>query len=398
MKNKWHILGLITILGLFIISLTAHWVVPDKSFNANYGSEFLANKPPLFSVKKLILNENTQTNTRAGIDYVFLYGRSQNYTTIPISGEPKIEGNTLFFNIYPSYINISSLAIPLIEVIKSIYPDFSRKLSYKLRNKNYIYTSDSVYFLNLREEKEVISKKDLINIFWNKHIKTQTYYLGTDESGRDLLSRTVYGIRKSILIAIGATLIAIFGGGLCVLINYFFKKQNIRLIEWSFAILKYVFPIFMVIISAFVVEPSNLTALILSIGMALIPSIFFKINTMLEQTSQIPYIKSIVSFGFSEKKIFSDYIFPKIINYLWVVLLITVNECLIYECFLSFMNLSLPDNIPTLGNLINSGLNHIGQANYAHLILAPTISIIIIRFGFYGILQMLRNKTLAEVF
>lgn len=379
--------GVIIISIVTLLALLAHWVAPDKSFNANDGSEFLTKKPPLFSVQMLKVR-NDNDNTRSSFLHTLLYGQASAYTYIPIIEEPEVLGDTVFFKIYPPYFN-TQLKLPLVNITQALYPDFSRKLSYDLSLKNYYYKGDSVYFLNVQEQILIRSRADLINEFYEKHITTRTYYLGTDENGRDLLSRILYATRISLLGATTAALLAVLLGTLTAILIYGLKHhQFINGLFEIFATLPALLGLFLI---ALIIQPQNLFELIICIALGTTYKIIVDIYAKIETISGIPHIRELRYLGFSRKKNFLTHIFPKILVYVTLVFVTTLSNCFIYETFLSFVNLSLPHYTPSIGNLINNGLELIETSPW-HIVFFPVLNLVLILFGLNIITEYLKTS------
>lgn len=379
--------GIVTIGIVTLAALLAHWLAPDKSFNANDGSEFLTKKPPLFSVKMLKVRDDND-NTRSSFLHTLLYGRASAYTYIPITEDPEIFNDTVFFKIYPPHIN-KELKLPLINVTQALYPGFSRKLSYDLSLKNYYYKNDSVYFLNIQEQILTRSREDIMNEFYEEHITTRTYYLGTDEDGRDLLSRILYASRISLLGAVIASLLAVLLGTLAAILIYIFKYR--RLVTKSFEVFTNLPALLGLFLIALVIQPQNLVELSICIVLGTTYKITVDIYGKIQIINNIPHIHQLGCLGFSRKKIFLTHIFPKILSYLSLSFVTMLSNSFIYETFLSFVNLSIPHYMPSIGNLINNGLEIIESSPW-HIVFFPVLSLAIILFGLNAITQYLKIK------
>ena len=391
MKRKSSQVGVMIIILIAVLSLLAHWVAPDKSFNANDGSEFLTKKPPLFSVQMLKVRDDND-NIRSSFLHTLLYGKASAYSYIPINEAPQVFNDTVFFKIYPPYIDIE-LKLPLIDVTESLYPDFSRKLSYDLSIKNHYYTADSVFFLNVQEQILVRSKEEMLNDFHENYIINRTYYLGTDENGRDLLSRILYATRLSMLACTAAALVAILAGILIAILIYIQKYS--RFINYFFEMFKPLPVLLSIFLIAYLIQPENLVQLVICIAFGLTYKIMVDIYSKIERISQIPHIRELLHLGFSRKKIFLTHIFPRVLTYLSLVFISTLSDCFIYETFLSFVNLSLPHYMPSIGNLINNGLEII-ETSVWHIIFFPVLMLIVILFGFNIIIEHLKTRSNSQ--
>lgn len=214
--------------------------------------------------------------------------------------------------------------------------------------------------------------------------------LGTDNYGRDLLSRLIYGSRTSILV--GSTAMALS----CVLgtiagLYAGFKGGKVEQGIMRFADAQMAFPdILLAIIMAAALGGSALNiVLVLGIsGWMIYARLVFGLARSLRQRG---FVEAAQSYGANDRYIIFRHILPQIVPVLTAVATLQVAQMILQEAALSFLGLGVPPPAPTWGNILAEGRDRLFGAPWiAH---AAGIAIIILVFS----INMLGNG-LRELF
>ena len=216
---------------------------------------------------------------------------------------------------------------------------------------------------------------------WNaiRKAPSMQHWLGTDELGRDLLSRMIWGARASLLAGVVSVGIALgIGIPLGVLSGYVRGWTDAAISRVTEALLAAPFLILAIALAAFL-GPSLRNAMI-AIGLSAAP-IFIRLAR--GQTMQVmteDYMESARAIGVGHAAIIRRYILPNIFPPLLVQATLTIAAAIIAEASLSFLGLGQQAPAPSWGSMLNTAKGFMEQAPW--LALWPGIAIFLVVLGF----------------
>lgn len=206
-----------------------------------------------------------------------------------------------------------------------------------------------------------------------------SHWMGTDELGRDLLSRMIWGAQASLLAGVVSVAIALsIGVPLGVLAGYCRGWTDASISRVTEALLAAPFLILAIALAAFL-GPSLRNAMI-AIGLSAVP-IFIRIAR--GQTLQVlteDYVESAHAIGLSHRAIIGRYVLPNIVPPLLVQATLTIATAIIAEASLSFLGLGQQPPSPSWGSMLNTAKAFLDQAPW--LAMWPGIAIFFVVLGF----------------
>ena len=208
--------------------------------------------------------------------------------------------------------------------------------------------------------------------FWSDKAEAG-YLFGTDNLGRDILSRLIHGARIALFVAVTAAAAAgLLGTVLGLLAGYFGGWIDIvvsRLVEIWMA-----FPAVLLSIVLVAVMGTGLHSVIIAI--AVIDWTRFcrvvRAETMAQKEQD--YVASAVTVGLGRLHILWREILPNVLPLLIVLFTLEMGIAVIVEAILSYVNLSLASDFPTWGGMIADGRKYVNQA--AWLMILPILCVI----------------------
>jgi peptide/nickel transport system permease protein len=208
---------------------------------------------------------------------------------------------------------------------------------------------------------------------------TAAHLLGTDELGRDILSRLLYGASISLQVGIGAVLIAsIPGVALGMSVGYRGGAVDnivMRVLDGLMA-----FPALILALTIVSVLGSNLFNVMLAIAVTSFPHYARLVRGQVLAVREFEYITAIRTVGARDTRIIFRHILPNVISPVLVQASLGVGFAITAEAGLSFLGLGVQPPTPTWGSMIQVGFQYLEIAPW--LVMAPGTLIFMAVLGF----------------
>jgi len=206
------------------------------------------------------------------------------------------------------------------------------------------------------------------------------FFLGTDNYGRDVLSRMIFGARTVIGIAILAAALSAGIGVPLGLLSGLFGGLPDRLLSLFMDSL-YSFPgLILAIVIAALLGPGILNVAI-AIAVIYVPVYFRLVRGKVLSVKQELYVEAAQSLGASVPTILGQYIFPNVIPSIVVVFSVNVADSILTEAGLSFLGIGLPPPTPDWGFDLSAGKRFV-PSGYWWIITYPGLMIALLTLGF----------------
>ncbi len=205
------------------------------------------------------------------------------------------------------------------------------------------------------------------------------FLLGTDQMGRDFLSRLIYGTRLSLLIGmVTTTIAATIGTFIGMFAGYFGGRFGNLLMRATDIIMCYPFVIIAIIASA-ILQPGLSTIIIVfsAFGWTGYARIIYGVTLQIKETE---FIEAARALGANPFRIILKHIFPNILPTLIVIATLQVRIMILAEATLSFLGIGIQPPTPSLGVIISIGRNYLSTAWWIGVL--PGIVLIFIVLGF----------------
>jgi len=205
-----------------------------------------------------------------------------------------------------------------------------------------------------------------------------TYPLGTDNFGRDMLSRLIYGSRLSITVGVAAMLLSCtLGTVLGMLAGY--KGGRTEQVIMRFADAHLAFPDILLAILVVAAIGGSVVNLVLVLGISGWMVYARVMYNMTRSVRERPFVEAAVSHGARDSYIIAQHVFPQLLPVLTVVSTLQVAQMILQETALSFLGLGLPPPTATWGNILAEGRDRLWVAPWiANL---AGVAIIIVVYG-----------------
>jgi peptide/nickel transport system permease protein len=240
--------------------------------------------------------------------------------------------------------------------------------------------NQTVTFTEVGGAKKTAKISDLKQIVQQKQLTYKTFWLGTDNFGRDNLSRLLLGVRVSLLVGLIAVLISLTIGILLgTLAAYFGGRVDdviMLLINtiWSIPTILLVFAIVLAL-------GRGIGVIFLAVGMTMWVDVARIVRGQVFEIKQMLYIEATRSMGFSKSRTILRHILPNILGPVMVVAASNFATAILIESGLSYLGFGIQPPAPSWGTMLNENYGYaIGGKPF--LAIAPAIAILIMVLAF----------------
>ena len=188
------------------------------------------------------------------------------------------------------------------------------------------------------------------------------FVLGTDQLGRDLLSRMIFGIRTSLIIGITAVILAISIGVAVGLLSGFFSPGIVDTVLMRITDIQLAFPFIVLAISILTLVRPTPIIIIGVLSLAAWPMYARVIRSIIITEKEADYVTAARVLGASNSRLVVNYIARNVIPPVFIVGTIDIATMIVFESLLSFIQLGVQPPGISLGNIMADGKNYIAMA------------------------------------
>ena len=336
-RNFWGVSSFVYVVLISLVAMLAYIIAPDNSVNANQMALSIHSKPPGFKAKGFYKTAVVKENSTW-----FLTGKSASAEFVPIETY-KLKNDSLFYNTYGILENEFDQVIPL----------------NKIKSKN------------------------------NSIIQKQTYWLGTDKYGRDLLSRLLIGSRISLSIGFVAVFISLLIGiSLGAIAGYFGGKVD-QAIMWLINV-TWSIPTLLLVIAITLVLGKGFWQVFIAVGLTMWVEVARVVRGQFISLKNEQYIVAAKTLGLGHRSIMFKHILPNAIAPVIVISAANFAAAILIESGLSFLGIGAQPPIPSWGAMIKDHYSYI-IVGKAYLAIIPGLAIMSLVMAFMLIGNALRD-------
>ena len=355
-KNTTGVISLIFIILCGLIALFAYFIIPDKTPYANTQILELSTRKPGFEVDMLLVpKQNTIENT--GFLSQLLNGKPSPYRQIPFDSL-KIEKDKTVIYVYN--------------------PDGSQNIIEEIISNN-----DIVPGIKFNDKEEA---KHYINSNCVQHRK---FLLGTDQFGRDFLSRLLLGTRISFSVGFIAVFMSILIGIFVGSLGGFFRGRVDDLMLWLINVV-WSIPTLLIVIAITFVLGKGVVQVFIAVGLTMWVEVARVTRGQILSVRETTFVEAGRALGFRNARIISRHIIPNLINPIIVISAANFASAILLEAGLSFLGIGVQPPMPSWGSMIKENYAYI-ILNDAYLAILPGIAIMLLVLAFMFLGNALRD-------
>lgn len=213
---------------------------------------------------------------------------------------------------------------------------------------------------------------------------TSGHLLGTDELGRDILSRLMYGARVELLIALGATALAMVLGTLLGLLGgYFGGLVEIATMRVLVDVILAFPPIILALLVITLRGPGAAT-LIIAMGILFAPTFARITYGQTISVKRLEYVEAATAFGATVRTRLFRVILPNVSAPIIVQVSLTIATAILLESGLSYLGLGVVPPTPSWGSMVAQGQRYLSTSSHALLVPGLAVVLTILAFGLLG--------------
>lgn len=212
---------------------------------------------------------------------------------------------------------------------------------------------------------------------------SMTHVLGTDDLGRDLFTRILYGARVSLFVGVVTVAISmVIGVAMGILAGYY--GGWIDIIFMRYIDLQWAFPNFIIAVYLVAVFGTGLANVIVAISLAFLDDFARITRGMVLSIREEEYILAVRSMGASDLRIMVAHILPNAIAPIIVQATLSVSFAILAEAGLSFLGLGVKSSTPTWGLIISDARSFFTRAWWLGIYPGVAIMITVLSINFLG--------------
>ncbi|MGD8457438.1 MAG: ABC transporter permease [Anaerolineales bacterium] len=232
--------------------------------------------------------------------------------------------------------------------------------------------------VDMSESENILSKYDGLEIAADGI--GRKYLLGTDNLGRDVVSRIIWGSRTVIGVALTASILSFSLGVSIGLISGFIGGRLDKVLSLVMDSI-YSFPGLILAIALVSMLGPGVLNVAVAVSVVYVPTFFRVVRGLVLSIKEEVYVEAARSLGAKSLDILRRYIFPNVIPSIVVVFSLSVADAILTEAGLSFIGLGLPPDIPDWGYDVSKGASYL-VAGHWWLVTFPGIMITLVATGF----------------
>jgi len=351
LRNKPAMVGLFIILVATLIALLGYLIMPDNTANANNTIVQLQKKTPGFTVPVFKVPDLEVPATSQNFLSRMLFGVRQSFTEYPYRTYT-VKGD--FISLTPFEINPA------------------------LPQENRVFSISQI--TGEKNHPKALARLKQDNLY------TKTFWLGTDNAGRDVLSRLILGTRISLGIGLVAVLISVVIGIAVGALAGYFGGWVDKLMLFFMTVIWSVPGIMLVIAISLALNSKGIWVSFVAVGLTMWVDVARVVRGQFLSLKEKTYIEAAKVLGLPRYRIIINHILPNMIGPLIVIATANFASAILMEAGLSFLGLGVQPPAPSWGMMVNEGFQLVGARAGLFLILLPSacISLLVLSFNLLG--------------
>ncbi|MCH7794471.1 MAG: ABC transporter permease [Proteobacteria bacterium] len=210
------------------------------------------------------------------------------------------------------------------------------------------------------------------------------FWLGTDDFGRDILSRIIYGARTALFVGFVAAVIGATGGLVLGVASAYFGGWFDLIIQRVMDVVM-AFPLIILALAVVAVLGPGIDKVIIAITIPFIPQCARVVRSSALAIREMPYVDAARACGFSHARIILRHMVPNVMAPYLIMITAFVGQAILLEAVLAFLGLGVQEPTPAWGLMLKSGAEEYAEsAPWIPIFPGLAISLAVFGFNLFG--------------